>query len=231
MNKGELMKQIKGNLIVSCQALEGEPLYLGNTTIMPYMARAAKQAGACAIRTNGVMDVLAIKKEVHLPVIGLIKRSIPGFEPYITPTMKEIDQLVEAQADIIAFDCTMRERADGIKINDFIRAVKEKYPTMLFMADIATYEEGLNAYHAGMDLISTTLSGYTSYTLDRPIPDYDLVKKLSNDVAIPVIAEGRVHYPHEAKKMLEHGAFAVVVGGAITRPFEITKRFIQGMKG
>lgn len=231
MKKEELLTQIKGNLIVSCQALKGEPLYLGNDTIMPYMARAAEQAGACAIRTNGVMDVVAIRKEVELPIIGLIKHSFPGYGPFITPTMKEIDQLVEAKADVIAFDCTLRKRVDGKAINDFIKEVKEKYPTMLFMADIATYEEGMNAYHAGMDFISTTLSGYTDDTLDRPIPDFELVEKLACDAGIPVIAEGRVHYPHEAKEMLERGAFAVVVGGAITRPLEITKRFIDGMKG
>lgn len=231
MNKSEVLERIKGNLIVSCQALKGEPLYLGDKTIMPYMARAAKQAGACAIRTNGVMDVLAIKKETDLPIIGLIKRVYEGFEPFITPTMKEIDALVDAKADIIAFDCTLRERVDGKTINEFIKEVKEKYPDMLLMADISDYEEGINAYRSGIDFVGTTLSGYTSYTKDRPTPDFDLVKRLSQDIDIPILAEGNVHTPEEAKNMLDCGAFAVVVGGAITRPLEITERFIKEMKG
>lgn len=230
MKKKELIENLRGKLIVSCQALPEEPLYIENGTVMPLMARAAKMAGAAAIRTNGVLDVMEIKKETNLPVIGLIKGQYEGFEQHITVTMREIDQLVEAKADIIALDCTMRDRVDGRTINEFIVAIKEKYPEVLLMGDISTYEEGINAEKAGVDFVGTTLSGYTSYSKQSKEPDFELVEMLSKDLEIPVIAEGKIHYPEQARKMLELGAFSVVVGGAITRPMEITSRFIEKMK-
>lgn len=229
MGKEEILNILRGGLIVSCQALPGEPLYLENDTIMPLMARAAKQAGACAIRTNGVRDVIAIKEETNLPVIGLIKKSYDGYEQYITFTMDEVDQLVEAGADIIALDCTLRKRKDGRTVGEFIKAIKGKYPNILLMADISSLEEGINAWKAGVDMVGTTLSGYTSYTPKLEGPDYELVENLVNSIDIPVIAEGRIHYPEQAKKMLELGATAIVVGGAITRPLEITSRFMKAI--
>ena len=229
MGKKEMLESLKGQLIVSCQALPGEPLYVENSTIMPLMARAALQAGAKGIRTSGVIDVVEIKKEVKVPVIGLIKRQYEGFSQYITVTMKEIDELMEAGSDIIALDCTMRERGDGKSINEFIKENKEKYPEIVLMADISNYEEGVNAEKAGVDLVGTTLNGYTDYTLNDEAPNFNLIKRLSETLKIPVIAEGRIHTPEQAKKMLESGAYAVVVGGAITRPLEITTRFIKGM--
>lgn len=230
MIKEEIIKKIKGGLIVSCQALPGEPLYLENDSMMPLMARAAKEAGACGIRTNGVRDVIGIKKETNLPVIGLIKKSYEGYEPYITFTIDEVDELAKAGADIIAIDCTLRRRADGRTVEEFIKFVKEKYPEILFMADISNLEEGINAYKAGIDIVGTTLSGYTSYTEKSNEPDYNLVKSLVDAIDIPVIGEGRIHYPEQAAKMLDLGAHAVVVGGAITRPLEITNRFIEAIK-
>ena len=227
MNKEELLKKIKGKLIVSCQALPGEPLYIENGTMMPLMAVAAKQAGAAGIRTNSKRDVEEIRKVVDLPIIGLIKKSYDGFPQYITVTMKEIDELVEAKADIIALDCTMRERPEAKTINEFIKKIKEKYPDILLMADISTFEEGVNAEKAGVDFIGTTLSGYTPYSKKSDGPDFNLVENLAKTLHIPVIAEGKVHEPKQAKKMLELGAFAVVVGGAITRPLEIAQRFVK----
>ena len=229
MGKEEILNILRGGLIVSCQALPGEPLYLENDTIMPLMARAAKQAGACTIRTNGVRDVIAIKEETNLPVIGLIKKSYDGYEQYITFTMDEVDQLVEAGADIIALDCTLRKRKDGRTVGEFIKVIKGKYPNILLMADISSLEEGINAWKAGVDMVGTTLSGYTSYTLKLEGPDYELVENLVNSIDIPVIAEGRIHYPEQAKKMLELGATAIVVGGAITRPLEIAARFMKAI--
>lgn len=230
MKKEEIIEKIKGGLIVSCQALPGEPLYMENDTMMPLMARAARIAGACAIRTNGVMDVERIKAEIGLPVIGIMKKVYEGYEPFITFTMDEVDKIVEAGADIIATDCTLRKRINDETIEEFIKKIKEKYPDILIMADISNYEEGINAYNAGVDFIGTTLSGYTDYTEKLEGPDYDLVEKLAKAVDIPVIAEGRVHYPEQAAKMLERGAHAVVVGGAITRPLEITERFMKSIK-
>ena len=227
MNKEELLKKIKGKLIVSCQALPGEPLYIENGTMMPLMAVAAKQAGAAGIRTNSKRDVEEIRKVVDLPIIGLIKKSYDGFPQYITVTMKEIDELVEAKADIIALDCTMRERPEAKTINEFIKKIKEKYPDILLMADISTFEEGINAEKAGVDFVGTTLSGYTPYSKKSDGPDFNLVENLAKTLRIPVIAEGKVHEPKQAKKMLELGAFAVVVGGAITRPLEIAQKFVK----
>lgn len=229
VKKDCLVSKLKGNLIVSCQALEGEPLYQEENSVMPLMARAAKWGGACAIRTNSVRDVLLIKQETGLPIIGIIKKQYEGFEQYITVTMDEVDQLVEAGADIVALDCTLRPRVDGRSIKEFIQAIKQKYPELLLMADISTYEEGVQAYESGVDFVGTTLSGYTPYSVASEGPDYELVEKLAKNISIPVIAEGKIHYPEQATKMIEVGAFAVVVGGAITRPLEITKRFVNAI--
>lgn len=230
MKKEELFEQIKGKVIVSCQAVPGEPLYVEEKSIMYLMARAAKQAGTPAIRTSSIRDVIAIKEETGLPVIGLIKIQYDGFESYITPTMKEVDELVSAESDIIALDCTQQKRGDGKSVSEFISEVRSKYPQAVLMADISTYEEGVNAWKLGMDIVGTTMSGYTSYTPKMDGPDYELVRRLSETLDIPVIGEGRVHSPQQAVEMLDAGAFAVVVGGAITRPLEIAQRFIHAVE-
>ncbi len=230
MKKEELFQRIKGKIIVSCQAVKGEPLYVEEKSIMYLMARAAKQAGAPAIRTSSIRDVIAIKEETGLPVIGLIKVQYDGFESYITPTMKEVDELVEAKADVIALDCTNQKRGDGKSISQFMEEVRGKYPQAILMADISTYEEGVNAWKLGMDIVGTTMSGYTPYTTKTDGPDYDLVRRLAETVDIPVIGEGRVHSPEQAVEMLKTGAHAVVVGGAITRPLEIAQRFMKAVE-
>ena len=231
MKKEALFEQMKGKVIVSCQAVPGEPLYVEEKSIMYLMARAAKQAGTPVIRTSSIRDVTAIKEETGLPVIGLIKVQYDGFESYITPTMKEVDALVEAGSDVIALDCTNQKRGDGKSISEFITEVRRKYPDEILMADISTYEEGVNAWKLGVDIVGTTMSGYTPYSPKLDGPDYELVKKLSSPVDIPVIGEGRVHSPEQAVEMLNAGAFAVVVGGAITRPLEIAQRFIKAVEG
>lgn len=230
MTKQELLERIKGKVIVSCQAVPGEPLYVEEKSIMYLMARAAKQAGTPAIRTSSIRDVIAIKEETGLPVIGLVKIQYEGFERYITPTMKEVDALVEAGSDVIALDCTEQKRGDGKTISEFISEVRAKYPEAVLMADISTYEEGVNAWKLGMDLVGTTMSGYTPQSPKLDGPDYELVKKLSETIDVPVIGEGRVHNPEQAVDMLKAGAFAVVVGGAITRPLEIAQRFIKAVE-
>ena len=221
MTKKEILDAIHGKMIISCQAVEGEPLYVEEKSIMYLMARAAKQAGTPAIRTSSIRDVVAIKEETGLPVIGLVKIQYPGYEAYITPTMKEVDDLVAAGSDVVALDCTLRKRGDGTTINEFIAQIKEKYPDIILMADISNYEQGINAWKCGVDIVGTTMSGYTAYTSKKDEP----MERLAKDTDIPVIGEGKIHYPDQAVKALQTGAWAIVVGGAITRPLEIAQRF------
>lgn len=226
----QILKDTRGSIIVSCQALPSEPLYCEEMSLMPFMAKAAQAAGSKCIRTSSVRDVIAIKEATGLPVIGLIKKTYEGYDSYITPTMQEIDELVAAESDIIALDCTMRKRGDGTTINEFIAAIRDKYPDIRLMADISTLEEGINACNAGVDMVGTTLSGYTPYSPQVDGPDYELVQALVKAVSIPVIAEGKIHTPEQAAKMLTTGAHAIVVGGAITRPLEIANRFYKAIK-
>ena len=230
MTKEKLFELMKGTVIVSCQATPGEPLYLKDDSIMYLMARAAKQAGAKVIRTSSARDIVAIKEETGLPVIGLIKREYPGYQGRITMTMREVDECMDAMADIVSIDCTNCPRGDGLTPAEFLKQVKAKYPNIIIMADCAAYEEAVAAYNAGADLVGTTMSGYTPATADRTgEPDFDLVRRLAADLPCPVIAEGRVHTPEQARRMLELGAWAVVVGGAITRPLEIAARFMKAV--
>ncbi|MGB4658142.1 MAG: N-acetylmannosamine-6-phosphate 2-epimerase [Mobilitalea sp.] len=229
MNKKELLNNIKGQMIISCQAVQGEPLYVEEESMMYLMARAAKMAGTPAIRTSGVRDVIAIKEETGLAVIGLIKIKYPDFEGYITPTMKEVEELVEAGSDVIALDCTMRKRGDDKTVNEFIAEIRAKYPDIILMADVSNYEEGINAWKCGVDIVGTTMSGYTDYTPKLDEPDYELMKRLAADITIPVIGEGKIHYPEQAVKAMDTGVWAIVVGGAITRPLEIAKRFMKAV--
>ena len=225
MDKQALFAQIKGGLIVSCQALEHEPLYTKEGGIMPLMAKAAAQSGAVGIRANTVRDITQIKAVVDLPVIGIIKKDYPGTPMYITVTMDEVDALVGCGVDILAVQGTSALRPDGATAADFIRRIKAKYPDQLIMADIATFEEAMACAEAGADFVGTTMRGYTPETQGINDIDFEFVAKLARECPAKVIAEGHIHYPEQAVKALEAGAFALVVGGAITRPAEITARF------
>ena len=224
-----LITQLRGGLIVSCQALPGEPLHSKSGGVMPLLAQAAVRGGAVAIRANGARDVREIKAAVTVPVIGLIKQAYPPYDPYITPTQHEVNKLIEAGADIVALDCTASLRPDGLTGPEFMARLVADHPAQLFMADIATFEEGMAAAAAGAYLVSTTLSGYTGDGPTPEAPDTDLVAQLAQHCPVPVVAEGRIHYPRQACAMLQAGAWCVVVGGAITRPQEITARFTSAL--
>lgn len=224
----EVLDKVRGGLIVSCQALKEEPLF--SSYIMSRMAYAAKCGGAVGIRANTVEDITEIKKTVDLPVIGIIKSVYQGSDVYITPTIKEVDALVQCGVDIIATDCTKRERPDGKSLEEFFKEVRAKYPDQLFMADCSSYEEGMHAAEIGLDLIGTTMNGYTEYTKGSILPNLDLMKRLVENCGKPVIAEGGIWSPDQLKAALDTGVLAAVVGTAITRPMDITKRFVEAIK-
>jgi putative N-acetylmannosamine-6-phosphate epimerase len=218
-----LISSLKRGLIVSCQALPHEPLH--GQAIMARMARAAHEGGAVGIRANGPDDVRAIREAVSLPLIGLFKDGSEGV--YITPTLAHARVIAEAGADIIALDATPRPRPNGERLEEMVEAIHAL--GKLVMADISTFDEGRAAEAAGVDLLSTTLSGYTPYSPQQPGPDLELVRRLAGAAHVPVIAEGRISTPDELMAALEAGAYAVVVGGAITRPQSITRRFVDAI--
>lgn len=219
-----LFAKLKNGLIVSCQALEDEPLY--GSEHMAAMARAAKMGGAIAIRANTPVDIAAIRQAVDLPIIGLYKQVIPLFDVYITPTIESATEISLAGADIIALDATVRSRPAGKTASDLIIEIKKTLHKPV-LADIDNVNSALLAERAGADAVSTTLSGYTADSPKLSGPDFDLIKQLVDCLEIPVIAEGRFWTTEEMAHAFELGAYAVVIGAAITRPQLITRRFVD----
>lgn len=221
------VEAIKGNLIVSCQALPDEPLH--SSFIMGRMARAAKVGGASGIRANTSADIKEIQKEVDLPIIGIVKKDYEDSKVYITPTMDEIDELATTGVDIIALDATSDLRPDGKTLDEFFKQIKEKYPDQLLMADCSTVEEALHADELGFDFIGTTLVGYTDQSKGDKIEanDFEILREIIANVDNKVIAEGNINTPEKAKRVIELGAYSVVVGSIITRPQVITKNFVD----
>jgi N-acylglucosamine-6-phosphate 2-epimerase len=217
------LTQVRGRLIVSCQAQPHEPLH--GATIMARMAIAAAQGGAAAIRANTPEDIAAIHGAVDLPIVGLYKVDLPGYDVYITPRLADARAVAAAGAAIIAIDATARPRPDYATLADYIAAIHTETGCPV-LADIATFAEGLAAQAAGADLVSTTMSGYTPDSPQLPGPDLNLIGELAGALTVPLIAEGRYHSPDQVVAALDAGATAVVVGGAITRPQEITQRFV-----
>ncbi|MGV3243278.1 N-acetylmannosamine-6-phosphate 2-epimerase [Staphylococcus sp. 11261D007BR] len=216
-------------LIVSCQALPDEPLH--SSFIMSKMALAAKEGGAVGIRANTKADIQAIKKEVDLPVIGIVKRDYPNSSVFITATRKEVDELIESQCEVIALDATLRERPEE-DLDSLVSYIKAQAPQVEIMADIATVEEARNADRLGFDYIGTTLHGYTEETTGQFLydNDFEFLTAVLDNVGQKVIAEGNVITPEMLKAVFDKGVYASVVGGAITRPRDITKRFVNMIK-
>lgn len=225
----EKVESLKGKLIVSCQALPHEPLH--SSFIMGRMALAAKEGGAYGIRANTKEDIAEIQTQVDLPVIGIVKRDYEDSKVYITPTMKEINELMEVKPDIIALDATHSLRPGGRTLDEFYREIRKSYPEQLLMADCSTVEEALFADQLGFDFIGTTLVGYTDQSKSLKIEsnDFEIIRQIVAKVKHRVIAEGNINTPEKARRVIELGAFSVVVGSIITRPQLITKSFAEAL--
>ena len=225
----EMIKRLEKKVIVSVQAMPSEPLYAEQC--MTAMMKSVVKGGAGGLRVAGARDVKIAKQLFEIPVIGLTK---PDVIPknwqeivYITPTLKEVISLVDAGADIIAFDGTMRPREGGCTLKEIIKYIKIN--KRISMADVSTVEEGINAANLGANILSTTLSGYTkeSAQVSQAGPDFTLLETLVKETDKPVVLEGRIWEPSQVDKAFELGAHCVVIGSAITRPQLITKRFVS----
>lgn len=222
-----MIKSLKNKVIVSVQAMPNEPLY--KEDCMFAMMQSVVNGGASALRVAGARDVKNAKT-LGIPVIGLTK---PDGLPenwkeivYITPTLKEVNELIDAGADVVAFDGTRRPRPNNCTLQEIVSRIKSA--NRYAMADIATYDEAMYCAELGVDIISTTLSGYTQESLsDSDTPDFELLQKIVENTDVPVILEGRIWEPSQVDKAFEFGAHCVVIGSAITRPQLITKRFIE----
>ncbi len=227
------IKQLRGGLIVSCQAAEGEPLCAPEH--IAALALSAINGGACGLRLEGTANIAFVRGLTSLPIIGLTKATdIPEHKRmesvYITPTFEDAQSLANCGCDIIALDATARIRPGGASLQEMISRIHTELGKPVW-ADVATLEEGLNAAVYGADVISTTLSGYTLETKARAGagPDLDLLSALSAQVEVPVILEGQVWHPSEVTEAFARAAYAVVVGSAITRPQLITQRFVAAI--
>lgn len=224
-----VLERLRGGLVVSCQALPEEPLH--SSFIMSRMAYAASQGGAVGIRANTVEDIQEIQKTVDLPMIGIIKKVYEDHpDVYITPTMAEVDALAACGVEIIAMDATMRARPGGQMLESLFKEAKAKYPDQLFMADCSSIEEGMKAAELGFDLIGTTMAGYTPYTEGCSVPPFEMIEYLVKNSGKYIVAEGNIITPEQLRHAMELGILTAVVGGAITRPLEITKRFVAALQ-
>lgn len=215
------LEALRGGLVVSTQAPEGSPL--AGSEHMVAMARAAEAGGAAGIRAEGAEDVGAIKRAVGLPVIGLRKRRVPGSDIYITPGLEDAFAVAEAGGDIVAVDATLRPRPGGSSAERFLAELARELRRPL-LADVDSLAAGRAAREAGATAVATTLAGYTGGEVPAE-PDLELVAALAAELDCPVLAEGRYATPDQARAAFEAGAFAVVVGTAITDPVALTRRF------
>jgi N-acylglucosamine-6-phosphate 2-epimerase len=218
------LRKLKDGLIVSCQASESSPLNRSN--IIAALAAVAERQGAVGVRIDGSSNIRAVRRATSLPIVGIEKRHVAGCSVYITPTFAAIRRVSQAGADIVALDCTARRRPEDEPLGEIVERAQREVKVPL-MADVATLDEGLAAADLGVDLISTTLHGYTENTGNHRHPAFDLLKNLVQKTGLPVVLEGRVHTPSELRRAFDLGAYAVVVGTAITNPEWLTRRFVE----
>jgi len=222
----EIITQLKNGLIVSCQAEKDDPF--NSPELIATFAKAAQRGGAKAIRTEGIENIRAVRRATALPIIGIVEGYFSDGWVCITPDFKDVENIIAAGADIVALDVTARKRPNGKDGIEFFDDMRDHFDVP-FVADVATFEEGIRAAELGADMLATTLSGFTPYTEmnSKDFPDVQLIEHLSRAVKIPVIAQGKVWTPEQAKETLQKGAYAVVVGTAIARPTNMTKRFVD----
>jgi putative N-acetylmannosamine-6-phosphate epimerase len=218
-----LIERLRGGLIVSCQARPGSPVY--GPKFMAAFAQCAELAGAAGLRVNGSADVRAVRRAVKLPIIGINKLRTEQYPVYITPSLQAARQVLRAGADMVAIDATHRAREGGLSPEHLITMIHETLNCPV-MADVDSIEEGIAAAQAGADLVATTMAGYTNLRPMTDGPDLDLVRELASRIQVPVICEGRIQRPNEVKLAFEAGAYAVVVGTAITNPRAIAQAFV-----
>lgn len=222
----EILHRLRGGLVVSCQAYGDEPMNDAET--MTKVALSVVTGGAVAVRAQGISHLERMRPQLEVPLIGLWKDGADGV--FITPTLQHAIAVAETGSDVVALDGTGRPRPDGLTLAETIRELRARHD-VLVMADVSTFEEGVDAVAVGADLVGTTLSGYTPYTVKTAGPDLELVERLAAELDVPVIAEGRIHTPAAAAEAMARGAHCVVVGTAITHPASITAWFADAVVG
>jgi N-acylglucosamine-6-phosphate 2-epimerase len=219
-----VIQRLKGGLIVSCQAPDDSPL--NNPRVIAAMAMAAERQGAVGVRVDGAANIRAVLRNLHIPVIGIEKIRFPGCHVYITPTKESVRRVWRAGADLIAIDCTDRPRPRNQRLADVMQTARRNLGVTI-MADVATLEQGVAAAELGADLVATTLHGYTGERKASRGPAFKLLESLVKTVKVPVIMEGRISTVDQLRRAFDLGAYAVVVGGAITNIESAVRRFAQ----
>lgn len=219
-----LLDRLRGGLIVSVQARSGSAL--DDPYVLAAMARAAQENGAAGVRIQGVNNLQAVRKRLTIPIIGIIKREYAGYEPYITPTLREVREVLDCGADVVAFDATGRPRPQETGVDALVAAIHAG--GALAMADCALPADGAAARGAGAEILATTLCGYTKETQGHALPALDLVGQLAELDAF-VICEGGIHAPESGASALACGADAVVVGTAITNTEWLVRRYRESL--
>lgn len=223
-----LADALRGRLVVSCQAPAGSPLR--DPYVIARFARAAEDGGAAAVRVDTPAHVRAVRECCRVPVIGLFKQVHASSDVYITPTVDAAAAVAEAGADVIALDATHRARPGGQSLAAIVNTLRDMGDVVL-LADVATRDDGLAAIDLGFDLLATTLSGYTADSPGIDGPDLDLLAALAHQTHVPVLCEGRVRTPQDVRRAFDAGAFAVVVGGAITGIDDLVRAYVQATPG
>lgn len=218
-----VLDQLADGLIISCQAYPGEPM--NRPEIMAAVAQSAVRGGACAIRAQGVADLMAVREVVPTPLIGLVKSGTEGV--FITPTLDSALSVAATGCEIVALDGTRRPRPDGRSLAETITRLRDTWPDVLVMADCGSVADALAAVAAGADVVGTTLAGYTTERRLTAGPDLAVLAEICASTDIPVIAEGRYATTEHIREARRAGAFAVCVGSAVTHPERITQTLLR----